>query len=159
MIKNIEKHDDVFNLGYIENNLFGKEIEVWLENTVDMDYAEKCAENFQSLKDETIDKICERISAYHEFMLDEWDDDFVEEINQKVPVDISGRETLKYIDNPRMYIFPPMGDGIGYTIEGDCEWEPEHGIEIVLLGDKVIDVGPSEGVSPWASEDEIDPLF
>ena len=32
---------------------------------------------------------------------------------------------------------------IGYVIEGDCEWEPEHGIDIIILNDKVVDfVGP-----------------
>ncbi len=156
MIKNIQKRDDMFNVGVIESKLFNEEIEVWIENTVEMDYAEKCVEHFQSLKDKVIDKICERTSDYHMFMLDEWDEDFVDEINEKVPSDVSGRDILKYIENPKVFILPPEGDGIGYVVEGDCAWEPEHGIDIILLDDKVVDVGPAEDLSPWDDEDEFD---
>ena len=159
MIEEIKKEDDCFNSGYIESKVFNKKMKVWIENTVDMEYAEKCVSDFQSLKDEVIDKICERISAYHKYMLDEWDDDFVEEINEKVPNDISGREILNYVEDPEIYIFPPEGEGVGYIIEGCCEWEPEHGISIILLDNKVIDVGPQEGYTPWTDEDELDPLF
>ena len=77
-ISNIEKKDDIFNVGFIESKLFNQKIEVWIENTVDMDYAEKCVSNFQSLNNENIDRICERISAYHKFMLEEWNEEFVE---------------------------------------------------------------------------------
>lgn len=159
MISNIEKRDDMFNVGFIESKLFNKKIEVWIENTVDMNYANKCAENFESLKDEVIDKICERISAYHKFMLEEWNEEFFAEINEKVPCDISGRDILKYVENPTIYIFSPEGDGIGYVIEGNCEWEPEHGIDIIMLDNKVMDVGPGEGLSPWSDDDEYERLF
>ena len=131
MISNIEKRDDMFNVGFIESKLFNKKIEVWIENTVDMNYANKCAENFESFA----------------------------EINEKVPCDISGRDILKYVENPTIYIFPPEGDGIGYVIEGNCEWEPEHGIDIIMLDNKVMDVGPGEGLSPWSDDDEYERLF
>lgn len=102
-----------------------------------MDYAQKCAENFESLKDEVIDKICERILSYHKFMLEEWNEEFVVEINDKVPYDIPGRDILKYIENPIIYIFPPDGKGIVYVIEGNREWEPEHGIGVGIVSEEV----------------------
>ena len=103
--------------------------------------------------------MCERISAYHKFMLEEWNEEFVAEINEKVPYDILGRDILRYIEKPTIYIFPPEGKGIGYVIEGNCEWEPEHGIDIIMLDDKVMDVGPAEGLSPWSDDDEFERLF
>ena len=45
---------------------------------------------------------------------------------------------------------------IGYVIEGDCEWEPEHGIDIIILNDKVVDVGPAWGLTPWDDEEELE---
>lgn len=159
MINNIEKKDDIFNVGFIESKLFNRKMEVWIENTVDIDYAEKCVNNFQLLSNETIDKICERISAYHKFMLEEWNEEFVAEINEKVPCEVSGRNILKYIENPSIFIFPPEGEGIGYIIDGKCEWEPEHGISIILLDNKIIDVGPTEGLTPWSDKDEFERLF
>ncbi len=135
MIKNIKPRDDIFSVGIINSSLFGTEIEVWIENGIDINYAEKCAEHFSSLNDDMINKICERISAYHKFMLEEWDSEFVSEINKKVPCDISGKDILKYVEKPALFICSPEGDGTGYIIEGLCEWEwePEHGIDIVIL--------------------------
>lgn len=41
----------------------------------------------------------------------------------------------------------------------NCEWEPEHGIDIIMLDNKVMDVGPGEGLSPWSDDDEFERLF
>lgn len=159
MISNIEKRDDIFNVGFVESKLFNQRMEVWIENTVKMDYAQKCVESFELLKDDVVDKICERTSAYHKFMLEEWNEDFVIEINEKVPAYVTGRDILKYIEEPKIFIFPPKGAGVGYIIEGNCEWEPEHGIDIIILDDKVIDVGPAEGLSPWSNEEQFEREF
>lgn len=156
MISNIEKKNDDFNVGFIESKLFNQRMEIWIENIVNMDYAQKCAESFETLKDDVVDKICERACAYHKFMLEEWNEEFVEEINEKIPTDVAGRDILKYIENPKMFIFEPEGDGIGYVIEGRCEWEPEHGICIIILDDKLKDVGPAEGLSPWSNDSEFE---
>ena len=159
MISNIEKRDDCFNVGYIESKLFNQRMEVWIENTVEVDYVQKCIESFEALNDDVIDKICERASDYHKFMLEEWNEEFVAEINEKVPNNVTGRDILKYIEEPKIFIFPPKGAGVGYVIEGNCEWEPEHGIDIIILDNKVMDVGPAEGLSPWSDDDEFGRFF
>lgn len=104
MITNIHKEDDFFDLGILDSTLFHKEIEVWIENDAGVDYAQLCAEHFSQLNNEIIDKICERVSAYHQFMLEEWDEEFVKEINEKVPCDVNGREILRYIEEPCLFI-------------------------------------------------------
>lgn len=38
-------------------------------------------------------------------MLEEWNEEFVAEINEKVPYDISGRDILKYVENPTIIFF------------------------------------------------------
>ena len=154
MIENIKTSDEVFYSGTIYSSLFGKNIKVMIKKNTDMNYAEICAEHFSSLNDSMIDKICERISAYHKFMLEEWDSEFVSEINKKVPCDVSGRDILKYVENPQLYISKPEGSGTGYIIEGLCEWEPEHGIDIVILNDKVIYTGSPEEITPWSDDEE-----
>lgn len=70
-------------MGFINSELFNQRMEVWIENTVEMDYVEKCIENFETLTDDIIDKICERACAYYKFMLEEWNDEFVKEITEK----------------------------------------------------------------------------
>lgn len=155
MFRDLTPKDDIFDVGTIESALFGMDIEAWIERSVDMDYALECARHFSSLKDSMIDRMCERICAYHEYMLEEWNEDFVSEINEKVPCDVSGRAVLQYVEEPKLFIFPPKGAGIGYIIEGFCEWETEHGIDIVVLDDKVVYVGPPEGITPWSDESDI----
>lgn len=154
MIKEIKEHNDIFLCGKLDSTLFGKVIDVFIDRDADMEYAEKCAENLINLSSEMIDKICERTSAFHQYMLEEWNEDFVAEINEKVPCDVTGREILKYIEEPAMYIFAPKGDGIGYIIEGLCPWEPEHGIDIIIRDDRLLYVGTPEGYTPWSDEDE-----
>ena len=39
---------------------------------------------------------------------------------------------------------------IGYQLSGNCDWEEEHGIEIVILDGKLIYLGEFSGVSPWS---------
>ncbi len=160
LIKNIVKDDDSFFLGKLYVPLFESEIDVWIENTADFGYAEKCAENFVSLSDELIDKFCERAIAYYRYMLEQWNDfadiygDIVEDINDTVPENVEGREILKYISRPHMYVFEPKGEGIGYDIECDCVWEPEHQLDLIIRNNEVLYVGPSEGLGPWEDEEE-----
>lgn len=154
MITNIKKEDSLFDLGKLYSTLFNMEIDVWIENSIRIDYAEMCAEHFSKLSNEMIDKICERVSAYHQYMLEEWDEEFVNEINEKVPCNVRGRDILNYIEKPSLFIFPPKGDGVGYIIEGLCEWEPEHGIDIIIRNDRVLYVGSPEGADAWADDSE-----
>lgn len=153
---NFSVYNSIFNQAVLNRSIFSRDILINVENSVSMDYVSQCLEHFVSLNDEMIDTICERISAYHQYMLEEWDDEFVEEINQEVPKDIKGKDILAYVIDPEIYIFPPAGKGIGYLIEGQCAWEPEHGIDIILLDDKVIYVGMACGLDPWAEEDEVE---
>ncbi len=160
LIKNIVKNNDSFFLGKLFAPLFDREIDVWIENSADFAYAEKCAEKFISLSDEMIDKFCERSIAYYRYMLEQWGDfsdiygDIEDEINNIIPENVEGREILKYISRPHLYVFEPEGEGTGYIMECDCVWEPEHQLSLIILDGRVLYVGPSEGLGPW--EDESD---
>lgn len=154
MITDIKNYNDVFDCGKLESTLFGKFIKVYIDKDTDIEYAEKCAEHFSFLSDDIIDKICKRTSAFHQYMLEEWDEDFVAEINEKVPCDVKCRDILNYIEDPTLYIFCPEDEGIGYIIEGICPWEPEYGIDIIIRDDRLLYVGTPEGYTPWSDEDE-----
>jgi len=158
IVKDIKEENEYFMIGRTYCPMFKKDISVTFEKEVEVTYVEQCAHHLAQLSDTLIDKICERVSAYHQFMLEEWNESFVEEINEKVPRDVKGRDILKYIDSPKVVIWEPK-DGIGYTIAGYCEWEPEHGIDIILRDDKLLYVGPSECLGSWASDDEYEVDF
>ncbi len=164
IIKNSSKTNEYFYNGTMYCPMFGKEITVSIENEEEAGfdvkpYAEKCAAHLTNLSDEFIDKICERVSAYQQFMLEEWNEEFVEEINEKVPPTVSGRAILDYITKPMLVVESAKGDGIGYAIHGYCEWEPEHGIEIIILDDKLLYVGMTSCLGAWADDDEYEVDF
>jgi len=161
LIKDIKDDEKYFLYGKVYCPLFEKDIKIAIEKEAGIAYAEKCVEHQVHLDEKLINKICERVSAYHQFMLDEWNEEFVQEINEKVPKDVSGREILKYITNPELIIYQPKEGckGIGYTIAGNCEWEPEHGIDIIIRDDALLYVGPSECLGSWADDDEYEVFF
>ena len=66
----------------------------------------------------------------------------------------SGVALIEFLYKPTMYIYAPKGDEIGYCIECECPWEPEHQCNIVIRGDKVLYVGPSEGEDPWGDDED-----
>lgn len=160
LIKNIVKDDDLFSAGKLYAPLFEKEIDVWIENGVGFEYAEKCAEDFVNLNDEAIEVFCERSIAYYRYMLEEWGDfseiygGIVDKINTEIPEDVRGREILKFISNPHIYVVEPTGEGVGCILEADCVWEPEHQLSLIIRDGKVLYVGPSEGLGPWEDEEE-----
>ena len=124
LIKNIKEQDQFFFSGTLYAPMFEKEIDVWIEKEAKLEYAERCAEQFVGLNDETVDSVCCRICDYHSYMLEEWNEEFVREINEKVPANVSGRDILNYIENPTLYVMKPLGEGLGYSVAGYCEWEP-----------------------------------
>lgn len=160
LIKNIVTEDECFLKGNVFVPLFDCEAEVWIENSVDMAYAEKCAEHLVNLDDKMIDAFCDMAIKYCKFMIEEWGDfsdiygDISNDINKCIPEDIVRRDILKYISRPHLYVFPPEKDETGYNVECDCVWEPEHGLDLIIRGDRVLYVGQSEGLGAWADDEE-----
>lgn len=159
LLKNVKEQDKYFLSGTLFVPMFKKEINVQIEKEADLQYAELCALNLVNLDDASIDAICKRISDYHKFMLEEWNEEFVREINEKVPKDICGRTILNYIEDPTLYIMEPKGDGIGYSVGGYCEWEPEHGIDLIIKDSVLLYVGPQNCLGAWANDDEYKVIF
>ncbi|KAG4105967.1 hypothetical protein H8356DRAFT_1630259 [Neocallimastix lanati (nom. inval.)] len=158
MIRDIKEQDEFFTEGKVYCPMFGKDIMVVFENEVEIKYVEKCANHLAHISDDMVDKICDRISAYHQFMLSQWNDEYVKEINELIPPNVTGRDILNYIIEPKLVVYQPK-DGIGYTIEGQCDWEPEHGIEIIIKDDKLLYVGSSSCLGSWANDDEYKVIF
>lgn len=71
-----------------------------------------------------------------------------------MPEKVTGREILKYITPNAMYVEAPEKNIPAFTIECECVWEPEHGLEWIVRGDRVLYVGGSLGFGPWAGDEE-----
>lgn len=149
MIEDLEV-TDCGTEGTLHFALFDEDIDVLIEEDFeDIDYAQKCAAHLNSLSEEMIDKICRAAKAYCLYALKEWYDfdfDLSAEITEDTPV----REILKCISPLCLSINCPKTDEIGYHIEFNCEWEPEHGMELTILGDELLYCGAFESINPWA---------
>ena len=166
-IKDLHEMNDCFLAGRLDVPLFGGEIEVEIKRdpAVDPAYAEKCAEHLVNLSDKMIDELCEKAIRYCNFMREQWRDfsdiypDIAEDINTNIPEDVSGRDILKYIFKPVLFISAPKGDGTGYTIEAQCVWEPEHGVDMIFRDNKVLYVADPEGLGAWEDDEEYRTVF
>ena len=69
---------------------------------------------------------------------------------------MEGRNLWEFLSNPTLFVVLPE-DGetteIGYVIEADCPWEPEHQCSIIIRGNHLKYVGPSEGNTPWDDDE------
>jgi hypothetical protein len=159
MIQNIQQQNEFFLEGKLESTLFGKQIDVMIEVGTPMEYAQSCAKNFNELPEEAIATVCRRVKDYRDFMLEEWDEEFAEEIRAAVPDDVEGKGILDHVEAPCLVVNRPEGEGIGYSISGACAWEPEHGIDIIVKDDSLLYVGPQNCLGPWANESEYRVIF
>ena len=141
---------------YIEGTVYCKlsnsNIDVDLYDDVSIEYAEKCAEAMNSMPDELIDVICRAAKRYCLEFLDaiggaeENDIDLTVSVDENTPP----LDMLKCFDIGTLIISVPEDPTrIGYQLSGNCDWEEEHGIEIVILDDKLVYLGEFSGESPW----------
>lgn len=144
---------------YVEGKVFcklwNKEIDVDLYDDVPIEYAEKCAEATNAMPEELIDTICRAAKGYCLEFLDEISEDWRNEIRARlhVPVDANTapREMLKCFEIGTLSVEPPKDPSrIGYQLSGNCDWEEEHGIEIVILDGRLVYLGEYSGESPWS---------
>ncbi len=120
---------------------------------VDEKYVKKCVEHYNKLSNDLIDKICDALCRYCESVREKAGDDFDEDI----PEDVKGRDILDYCAPVSLNIEAPPSPGIiGYSIEGECDWDPEHGVQIIIRDDKLILVSSFDGRTVWGDDDMYD---
>lgn len=138
--------------GKMHCTLFDKEIEVMMEESVDLQYAQQCAADLNNLSPETISAICKALKAYCLYALEAWRD-AGEDLTDRMTIAISEmtdeRDILKCI-YPALTVDEPAGKGIGYRITGSCDWELEHGFTIALLNGRLCYCGIWYEADAWS---------
>ncbi len=156
VIKDLKVQTIGKNITYIHGSvyckLWDKEIDVDVYDDVSLDYVEKCAESMNSMPDTLVDAICRAAKKYCLDFLDAIGGAEENDIELTVPVDENTQpiEMLKCFDAGTLLVDPPMDPSkAGYHLSGNCDWEEEHGIEIVILDDKLVYLGEFSDESPW----------
>ena len=146
---------------YIEGKVYCKpwdtEINIDLYGDDPLEYAEKCVEAMNAMPDELIDAICRAAKRYCLEFLDDIGGAELNDIVLTVPIDENTppREMLKCFDVGNLIVSVPKDPSrTGYQLSGNCDWEEEHGIEIVILDDKLVYLGEFADESPWDDHSE-----
>lgn len=157
LIQNLQ-HDDSDNAYYgnVHLNLFNQDCQILIEDGASVEYAERCVDHFNHIDQSTIDKLLERLYKYYQFMLKECGQECIEDslkefAHCKTVPNVTQHNILQYVKMKMMVIEKPKQDIAAYSISGDCAWEPEHGVEIIINGDNVLYVGEFSGNGPWRS--------
>ena len=144
-------------------SLFQGEMDISIDkdNGTTVEYAEKCIMQYNALtnNEKLMDEIQQNLAKFMLYMYEEWKemdiyDDIAEGIRPAIKSYEAGESLLKYLTKPRLYIEQPEdgSDEIGFVLEAECPWEPEHMCCIIIRGDELKYVGPSEGNTPWDDE-------
>ena len=131
------------------STVFKREVSVSAEG-VSEKYVKRCIDFFQMMPEKEIDYLAEEACLYYHEMI-EMSGNMV----ARMPEEINGREILNWIYPKVMWI---DGDRetenpVEFIVECDCEWEPEHGLEIVAFDERIIHVGSYDGdLDYWKEE-------
>ena len=137
--------------GIIDFPLFNKEIHICIQKNVKMEYAEKCVAYLHELPQTTIEQFCEGAIEYCEDFREKFEDEGLDIQECTEP-----RQILQYIQPSNMEIELPEDEAIvAFRLNFACDWESEHAMECILLGDDILYVGAVRCISPWDDVFEI----
>ncbi|MDE5854076.1 MAG: hypothetical protein K2H19_03335, partial [Ruminococcus sp.] len=154
MITNIRKTE--FGIeGKLYSKIFNTEIDVIIDDEVSIEYAQKCAEHFNSFNSEIVETICKGAKAYCLDFMEMTEGDFEEDMTIMVTPETPAIEIMKCFKPTVLIVEKPDDENItGYKLECSCDWEIEHGMEIDILDEKVVYLSSFNGYSPWDYEDD-----
>lgn len=161
MIKDL-KNDGWGTLGKFDAKAFlpgEMNLMIFDEDGASIEDAEKCIMHFNSLTDkpEVTDAIEKGLEKFFLYMYDEWAamgiyNDIVESLKPVMQSYRKGSKPSTFLSNPWMIVFPQKNGDVGYGIQTDCPWEPEHQCLILIRNDTCVYVGPFEMLDPWSDE-------
>ena len=134
------------------------DIEIDAESDVPEEYIDGCVDFVRNLSGDLHMEICKGGKRYCMWMIEQekeaMGDDFIaEEEYEKVDENTSLTTIARMMDFTGMYIEVPEDENvIAFSIGGECDWEPEHGLDVLIRDGKVIYVGSCEGYSPWDTD-------
>lgn len=148
MVRDIKKYEYGLFEGKIDSLKWGKDISLICDTKEQFNYAEKCLSYFDSMPNEVELRLSKYLLRYfkeHEQYFDEEELKALGPINETNILNHIGIGSIIVDSNCRK-------DRIEFHIEGGCDWEIEHGLEITISDDKILYVGPFNDYGPNSSD-------
>ena len=122
----------------------------------------RCIDHYNSLseKPDILEQIQSGLEKFFIYMYDEWQGfediygDIAKSLESVMKEYKEGKSLVSFLYRPTLYVFPQLENEIGYGLECECPWEPEHQCMMLIRNNKVVYVGPSKGNDPWQDEDD-----
>ena len=127
------------------------QMDIVIDREKDIEYAERCIAHFESMPKAMRKELCNALirycEKYREFAIQE---DFYFEIPEIQQLE----EIFEYVSFSTIHVEDVQDTSIiAYSVDGSCDWEVEHGLQIVVRDDEILYVGNYEGVSIWDEKD------
>ncbi len=141
MIKNLRATEDGFE-GEMYFTLFDRDIMVFFEEGANEEYANRCVTYLNSLSDEVVNQLCLASIRYC--------NDFLYGIGEDEKVFEKPSDVLRLVYPSSLIVPEPLnGNEPVINMELNCEWEIEHGMQLIIRNDSVLYVGGYNGEDPW----------
>lgn len=123
--------------------LFDSKVGVLLYNNATVEYAESCIDYLNALNEAVLASLFESCIRYC--------NDFLHVAGREVRVFEKPSDILMSIEPNSLIIDQPKNvDEPIIHLELECDWDIEHGIEVVIRKDKVLYVGCFKARDPWS---------
>jgi len=147
VIRDIKEYEYGIVEGKTDSLKWGKDISLMCDTKEQLPYAEKCLAYFDFMPNEVELKLIKYLLRYFMDYKQDMDQEELEELGA-----INEENILKHIQIGSVIVDNECRkDRIEFHIEGGCDWEPEHGLEITISDGKILYVGPFEDYGPNSS--------
>lgn len=148
-------NDKIYREGTVYCKLWDKHIKVSVNGEATLDYADRCVEAMNDMPQELIDEICKAAKKYCNSFRDKIGDDLEEEMTVSIDESSSNSEIMKCFEPVTIIIDTPEEPlVVGYQLECSCDWEKEHGMEIDIMHDILMNLSSFIGGSPWVENND-----
>lgn len=136
------------------SNIFKRKISVSADNVSEA-YVQKCIDFFQNMDEKKVSSLVKQANDYYREI-----STISDLSNVKMPKDVEGKDILNWIYPKVMWIGNDEGQPkkMEFILECECEWEPEHGLEIDVYDRKIIYVGSYDGDIEYRKEQYLSKL-
>ena len=144
IVRDVIEYDFGMVSGKVISKQWCDEFKLVCDKTEQFPYAQKCLDYLESMSPEMEQRLRKYLYRYYEDTAS-WIDE--EEIEAIGPIDED--TVMEHIQIGSVIVGDSCRqDRIEFHVEGSCDWEPEHGLEVTISDNKILYVGPYEDYDP-----------
>ena len=143
IIRDVIEYDYGMVTGKVKSKQWGDNFKLVCDKKEQFLYAQKCLLYLDSMSSDMEGRLMTYLWRYYKDYEDFYKEDYGESAF------LFENEILEHIRIGSVIVGDSCRqDRIEFHVEGSCDWEPEHGLEITISDGKILYVGPYEDYDP-----------